>query len=610
VFVELSPAELALSYFYTRTYGTHFAARIGSMLLVAAVATYFHIISIAIALIWLLAYGCCELNIKKWWRGVSVTLGTLSDAAAFRRHNEMIFCCFLTTTTAAAPFLYNPDPDTTAAGVSVLFSAGIIMIISAQHSMTDKMFLWTAPVPALALTINMMKLAEGVNSWVMAALAVCFVVNARQLQAANTAAEAAMVKAQVDADRAHKAKSTFHDAVTHVDQPIAVFNAEDRAVAFNQAFADLHRTPSDDAPVRNGITFRELADRQLQIGLYAAGDDEASIGLAMLLDHYQSGDERTYRLRDGRWMMVVYRRLPGAGRVALWTDITALKHAEAERRKLEAQLHHSQRLDALGTLAGGAAHEINNALVPVIVFTKLVAGRLPKDSRDRQNLAMALAGAERSRDMVQQILGFSRREERRRESIDLAAVLRDALRMMRATVPTSIRLEEEIAAVAPLTGDPNQLHQVVVNLVTNAAQAIGEAHGTITVGLRPAVDGGTLRLWVADTGCGMDEATRARVFEPFFTTKGVGKGTGLGLSVAHGIIQDHGGHIEVESRPGQGTQFTVVLPLQPAEATRPQSDEAQPSTDRGTRERSLVVRKEAWSNDRLQRDPRRASLGL
>jgi signal transduction histidine kinase len=221
----------------------------------------------------------------------------------------------------------------------------------------------------------------------------------------------------------------------------------------------------------------------------------------------------------------------------------------------------------LGTLVGGAAHEINNALVPVIALTKLVASHLPEESRDRRNLGTVLVGAERSRDLVKQILAFSRKEdvESREESVDVAAVLREALQLMRATVPSSIHLEEDIAPAPPVTGDPNQLHQVIVNLVANAAHAIGDGHGTITVGLRADGDGAALRFWVADTGCGMDEATKARIFEPFFTTKEVGKGTGLGLSVVHGIIKEHGGRIEVQSAPGKGTRFDVVLPTQTAQ---------------------------------------------
>jgi PAS domain S-box-containing protein len=384
----------------------------------------------------------------------------------------------------------------------------------------------------------------------------------------------AEITAHIEAEAAVRlAQRRLHDAVAHVSQPFVVYDAADGAIAFNQAFTDLHRAPDvgrdryhENTPVRQGASFRELAEWQLQAGFYAAGADDPAIDLETLLDHYQGDREHTYHVRDDRWMMVVYRRLPGEGRVGLWTDITALKRAEAERHRLEAQLHHSQRLEALGTLAGGAAHEINNALVPVIALTKLVASHLPEDSRDRRNLGIVMVGAERSRDLVKQILAFSRKEEQRQVSVDVAAVLRDALQLMRATLPASIRLAEEIAAVPPVAGDPNQLHQVIVNLVNNAAQAIGEAMGTITLGLRPEADGTHLRLSVSDTGSGMDEATKARIFEPFFTTKEVGKGTGLGLSVVHGIIKEHGGRIEVESAPGHGTRFDVVLPLQHAAA--------------------------------------------
>jgi PAS domain S-box-containing protein len=378
----------------------------------------------------------------------------------------------------------------------------------------------------------------------------------------------AEITAHAEAEAAARlAQRRLHDAVAHVSEPFVVYDAADCAVAFNQAFTDLHRAPDVNTPVRQGVSFRELAEWQLQTGFYDEGPDEQAVGLDTLLDHYQSDREQTYHLRDGRWMMVVYRRLPGDGRVGLWTDISALKRTEAERRRLETQLHHSQRLEALGTLVGGAAHEINNALVPVIALTKLVASHLPEESRDRRNLGTVLVGAERSRDLVKQILAFSRKEdvESRRESVDVAAVLREALRLMRATVPSSIHLEEDIAPVPPVTGDPNQLHQVIVNLVANAAHAIGDGHGTVTVGLRADGDGATLRFWVADTGCGMDEATKVRIFEPFFTTKEVGKGTGLGLSVVHGIIKEHGGRIEVQSAPGKGTRFDVVLPTETAQ---------------------------------------------
>src|SRR5580658_1913205 len=373
----------------------------------------------------------------------------------------------------------------------------------------------------------------------------------------------AEITQQVEAEAtARLALQRLKEAVGHVSQPIAVFDTEDRIVGFNQAFTDLHLAPNTNTPVCLGASFRDLAEWQLRCGFYGAATDDAAVDLETLLARHLSEAEQTYRLGDGRWMLVVYRRLPGGSRVGLWTDVTALKRTEAERRALERQVHHSQRLESLGTLAGGVAHEINNALVPVIALTKMMAGKAATGGREQRNLSRVLAGAERTRDLVKKILAFSRKEaeEHRRESVDVAAVLAETLLLMRATLPASIRVEHESGPVPRVSGDPSQLQQVIVNLMTNAAQAIGVLQGVITVTLRPDADGTRLRLSVADTGAGMDEATLARIFEPFFTTKEVGEGTGLGLSVVHGIVKDHGGSIEVASTPGEGTRFAILLP--------------------------------------------------
>jgi signal transduction histidine kinase len=154
--------------------------------------------------------------------------------------------------------------------------------------------------------------------------------------------------------------------------------------------------------------------------------------------------------------------------------------------------------------------------------------------------------------------------------------MRQSLRLLRASVPSTIAMEQRIAAVSPFAGDPSQLHQVITNLVTNAAQAIGRRIGTITIEVAEEAGSGAgdavIRLSVVDTGNGMDEVTTRRVFEPFFTTKAVGEGTGLGLSVVHGIVASHGGRVAVESVPGQGTRFDVYLPLaasrRPARSSR------------------------------------------
>ena len=214
-------------------------------------------------------------------------------------------------------------------------------------------------------------------------------------------------------------------------------------------------------------------------------------------------------------------------------DITEPHAARERQAELERELLHSQKLEALGTLAGGIAHDLNNALVPILALTQQIARRTDFGSGDRANLDMVAAAARRA---------------------------------------------TEIAAPAPVFGDSGHLHQVVVNLMTNAAQAIGGERGRISLNLSisaadqlspsDAFSGAAVRLSITDTGCGMDAETRGRIFDPFFTTKRVGEGTGLGLSVVHGIVKSHGGRIEVESNTGRGTTFVVVLPLYRGENAR------------------------------------------
>ena len=241
-----------------------------------------------------------------------------------------------------------------------------------------------------------------------------------------------------------------------------------------------------------------------------------------------------------------------------------------QRSELEAQLFASQKMEALGTLAGGVAHDLNNTLVPMLALAKTTGRRLPEGSRERSNLDTILQASERARDLVSQILTFSRRTMPALQSVDLAQVVRDALKLLRASVPTTIEIEERIAAAPRLMGDAGKLHQVMTNLVTNAAQAIGDGLGRITVEIATApgehvagaarAHGAAVRLSVSDNGCGMAPQILTRIFDPFFTTKPAGVGTGLGLSVVHGIVTQHGGRIAVDSALGRGTRFDVYLP--------------------------------------------------
>jgi PAS domain S-box-containing protein len=251
-------------------------------------------------------------------------------------------------------------------------------------------------------------------------------------------------------------------------------------------------------------------------------------------------------------------------------DVTELRAAQGRERQLERQLMHSQKLEALGTLAGGVAHDLNNTLVPILALSKLALDELPEGSAVRGDIEMIVRASERARDLVKQILAFSRKQDLVKQHVDLTLVTREALRMLRATLPASIDIVERIGEVPPVFADAGELHQVVVNLITNAAQAIGGELGRITVTIWSTSErqstpetrgvGPVVCLSIADTGCGMDQPTLDRVFEPFFTTKGVGSGTGLGLSVVHGIITSHSGKIAVHSKPGEGSEFTLSLP--------------------------------------------------
>jgi signal transduction histidine kinase len=193
----------------------------------------------------------------------------------------------------------------------------------------------------------------------------------------------------------------------------------------------------------------------------------------------------------------------------------------------------------------------------------------PKPAQCAPTSKPSFAPASGPRDLVKQILAFSRKQALEKQQVDVALMSREALRMLRASLPASIQIVEQISEVPPVFGNAGELHQVVVNLVTNAAQAIGGGVGNITVRLSgtarrqssPLDEAGPeVCLSIADTGCGMDEATVERVFEPFFTTKAVGDGTGLGLSVVHGIVTRHGGRIAVRSSTGEGSEFTLWLP--------------------------------------------------
>ncbi|HUO02012.1 MAG TPA: ATP-binding protein [Rhizomicrobium sp.] len=257
------------------------------------------------------------------------------------------------------------------------------------------------------------------------------------------------------------------------------------------------------------------------------------------------------------------------GIVATVQDVTELRVAQRENKALQSQLYHAQRLDSVGTIASGIAHDLNNTLASLVATSGLLLQSM--DDRDPNRLRAELikeAGLNAS-ELVAQVLAFARREALVQEPIDVAQFLDQSLKLVRASVAKRIEIHEDLAPTAKVNGNAGQLRQVVFNLFFNAAQAIGDRPGRIDLSTSEA-DGAEfggetgkryVRISVADTGCGMSDEIRGRIFEPFFTTKGAGRGTGLGLSVVQGIVESHGGRIGVESEEGQGARFDVFLPL-------------------------------------------------
>ncbi len=292
--------------------------------------------------------------------------------------------------------------------------------------------------------------------------------------------------------------------------------------------------------------------------------------------------EHRVRREDGAWLWnlsegrVVERDAEGRALRMIGTnrDITDRKQAEAVRRDLEAQLRESQKMEAIGTLAGGIAHDFNNILGAILGNLALAREELGAGHPATASLEQSQRAAQRARSLVQQILAFSRNQPQQLRNRPLRPLVEEALRLMRATLPAGVAIESSLADT-PLhvLADATQIQQVLINLCTNAWHAMQGASGRIAVALdaarfddgpapRPAglAPGAYARLSVRDDGCGMDEATLARVFEPFFTTKPVGRGTGLGLSVVHGIVTAHGGAITVRSKPGAGSSFVLYFP--------------------------------------------------
>ncbi len=277
----------------------------------------------------------------------------------------------------------------------------------------------------------------------------------------------------------------------------------------------------------------------------------------------------TVRCKDGsdKIVQICTTFLATGQKIVIYEDVTEHYH-------MEERLRQTQKMEAIGTLAGGIAHDFNNILSAILGYADLAKVDLPRDSAVLDYIEEVLKAGTRARNLVQHILAFSRQSKPEKVPLAMHLVVKEALSLLRATIPTTVQISQTIAPAGMILGDADQMHQVVMNLCTNAFQAMKNEDGILTVGLRPVVldaesisaypdlsPGSYLQLTVSDTGSGMGPEVLQRIFDPYFTTKAQGKGTGLGLSVVHGIVKSHGGTITVYSEVDKGSTFHVYLPL-------------------------------------------------
>lgn len=255
-----------------------------------------------------------------------------------------------------------------------------------------------------------------------------------------------------------------------------------------------------------------------------------------------------------------------------------------ETKKLQSQVQQSQKMESIGTLAGGIAHDFNNILSAVIGYTEIALDETDQDTSLYQNLEQVLKAGERARDLVQQILTFSRQTDQELKPIQVKVIIKEVLKLLRATLPATIEINMDISSESAVLADPTQIHQVLMNICTNAGHAMQEKGGTLGISLNnteldsyfmakhPEIKPGPyLQLTISDTGHGMLPEVLERIFDPFFTTKEKGEGTGMGLAVVHGIVKSHSGTITAYSDPGKGSTFNIYLPViaeDPASAIR------------------------------------------
>ncbi len=367
-----------------------------------------------------------------------------------------------------------------------------------------------------------------------------------------------------------ESKNLFDAFIQHIPGLAYMKDDQGRYLFVNDAFARFTGLRADaqiglrDAEVWDAETARILNrnDEAIRLSQVAAN----------ILETVRLPNHEQRHLLTTRFPIFKNEDLFALGGVSI--DVTESTRAEQQRQQLEMQLQQAQKMEALGTLAGGIAHDFNNILAAVIGYTEIVAAEISKDSQTYHYLSRVLEAGERARALVKQILTFSRQSELEPKPVQVKIIVKEVLKLLRASLPVTIEIVQQIDSDGTVMADPVQIHQVMMNLCTNAGYAMREKGGRLTVRLADIylddaagqrlgklAAGRYLKLSVIDTGYGIAPEHLSRIFDPFFTTKPKGEGTGMGLSVVHGIVTRLGGTVSVESTPGAGAGFDVYLPL-------------------------------------------------
>ena len=367
-------------------------------------------------------------------------------------------------------------------------------------------------------------------------------------------------------ERLRESEERFRQALEFLPVAIGISDANRQIIYLNREFTQRYGYLQEDIPSLDAWAEQACPDPEYRQTCLSQWDED--MAQVLLTGGATPARERKVTCKDGTLCQVEIVTRPVSGMyVTAFNDVT-------ERTVFESRLRQAQKMEAIGQLAGGIAHDFNNILSAVVGYTDLALAQTTNNPPLHDDLTQVRNAANRATDLVKQILTFSRRQRQEKFPLQAFQVIKEAMKLLRASIPTTIEIRQDIASEAAILADPTQIHQMVMNLCTNAYHAMKERGGLLTVTLHEAEirqaikdcctelpPGRYLKFSVSDTGCGMEKDTLARIFEPYFTTKDKDMGTGLGLAVVHGIVKEHLGQISVSSEPGQGTTFNVYLPM-------------------------------------------------